>query len=156
RALLRTALLIVGALFIRFLERAIHNFWLAQRERLIVERRPARRVPELKQLFVKELKEELFQTPGMAQIAQNLRRRIPVRTRPLVVPAPVRPTVRRAGLSTPILGFHQYVPEYLVLIDQVNPRDLQANLLDALVDRLVENELYVTRYYFQGDPRACR
>ncbi|MEH1830723.1 MAG: hypothetical protein V7L29_01215 [Nostoc sp.] len=59
------------------------------------------------------------------------------------------------GLFTPVYGYRQVFPEYLVLIDRINYGDHQARIVEEMINRLKLNEVFITGYYFDGDPRVC-
>jgi hypothetical protein len=48
------------------------------------------------------------------------------------------------------------VPEYLVLIDFASFRDHQARLFSSLARAMEREGLFVTRYFYDNDPRICR
>src|SRR5205085_4813224 len=47
-------------------------------------------------------------------------------------------------------------PEYLVPIDRRSFRDHQARLFDEMAKALEREGLFIARYFYEGDPRACR
>jgi hypothetical protein len=55
-----------------------------------------------------------------------------------------------------VYGSRQAVPEYLVLIDRASFRDQRSRVIDEMLNRAVEDGVFVDRYYFDGDPRTCR
>jgi hypothetical protein len=106
-------------------------------------------------LAARDLSHKLFRSVSFFRIAQDLRRRGEVPSPEIDVTATVAATVRHGGWLTPVHGIRQVLPEYLVLIDRVGFSDQQARLVDELVERLAEQGLFLTRFFFKGDPRIC-
>ncbi len=98
---------------------------------------------------------ELVVPAQFRAIAQQLRRRRYAEGTSLDLPRSVRATVRRGGFFTPIYATRGTVPEYAVLIDRATTDDQQAVFYNHLLDRLHDEDVYLTRYEFRGDPRLC-
>ncbi|HJQ68950.1 MAG TPA: hypothetical protein VKA70_08260 [Blastocatellia bacterium] len=132
-------------------------WWLFQRvQQWRLKRRFSRTIPTLEELKVKGVSERLFRQPELRRAAQQLRRHRAVGVRDLAVHASVEATAQKAGWFTPVYKPRVAIPEYLVLIDRMGFTDQKARLEDELIDRLIENDIHVSRYYFEGDPRLCR
>src|SRR6185503_4150875 len=112
--------------------------------------------PRLEQVTVGGISAGLFRETGFRRIAQELRRHRLSASYDLDVQPTVGATIRAGGRFTPIYSSRRVSPEYLVLIDRVTFRDQQAQLEDKLISRLVEDNVFVDRYYFHGDPRVSR
>ncbi|MDM8535882.1 formylglycine-generating enzyme family protein [Desulfobacterales bacterium HSG17] len=98
---------------------------------------------------------ELFNSIGFLKAAQAFRRHVQKPDSAIDVEASVEKTIRNGGFFTPVSGLRQITPEYLVLIDRTSFQDHQARWIDAMVNRLAENDVFIKRYYFDGDPRSC-
>jgi hypothetical protein len=132
-------------------------WWLLQRvQQWRLKRRYSKTAPFLEDLRVKGVAERLFRQSELRRAAQQLRKHREVGVRDLAVHASVEATARKAGWFTPVYSPRKAIPEYLVLIDRIGFTDQKARLEDELIDRLVENDIHVSRYYFEGDPRLCR
>jgi WD40 repeat protein len=92
---------------------------------------------------------------GLARVAQQLRKHTPIATDLLDLKATIKRTVKAGGWFTPVTGSKKTVPEYLVLIDRTTFKDHHSHLIDALVNQLIAQGVFVTRYYFDGEPRHC-
>jgi|GEM_PF-3089628 len=130
------------------------GFWFWQARQFLL-RRETTQPPELERIAIAGIDEHLFPSVTFLRIAQGLRRRIQTISTDLDVSKTVRETARSVGWFTPVYGYHQVLPEYLVLIDRTSPNDHQARFIEVMLDRLVENGVFITRYFFKGDPRIC-
>ena len=128
------------------------RFWTA---RQYLKRHPTRKQPEIQRVSLSGLNEELFPNVLFLRIAQSFRRRIRVPANELSVQGTIEETVRRGGWFTPIYGYRQVLPEYLILIDRANYGDHQAAFVREMIDRLTQNEVFITGYYFDSDPCVC-
>ncbi len=99
--------------------------------------------------------DELFQTASIAELARELRRRIPIATRRLNVVPTVKATIARGGLFSPVMEERLAAREFLVLVERKNLRDQQARFFGALLDRLASREVYIDRYFYSSDPSVC-
>jgi hypothetical protein len=131
------------------------RMWRRNQARLFLERRAVNHEPRIEQVSVAGLHESLFPKVHFYRMAQQFRRRIERPSHRLDVAATVQATVQQGGWFTPIYGRTQIPPEYLILIDRAAYGDHQAELVDAMLQRLGENEVFLSRYYFDGDPRLC-
>ncbi|GGA38682.1 hypothetical protein [Okeania sp. KiyG1] len=131
------------------------RLWWSRRARQYLKRRTTRRQPEIQQVSISGLDEELFPSLLFLRIAQGLRRRILVPSNELNVDKTVEKTVGGGGWFAPVYGYHQVLPEYLVLIDGANYSDHQARFVKEMIAQLTHNEVLIRGYYFDGDPRVC-
>ncbi|MGF1537387.1 MAG: WD40 repeat domain-containing protein, partial [Elainellaceae cyanobacterium] len=67
----------------------------------------------------------------------------------------IQASLKRGGWFTPVYGYRQVIPEYLVLIDRASYADHLAKLVETLVQQLRQEGVYATRYYFDSDARVC-
>lgn len=129
--------------------------WLGrQARRLELRKWRTRNRVKTDQLVVKGAAEQLSRILSLRRTAQELRRHRPSDVQDLDVSQTIEGTIRR-GLFTPTYAARRSLPEYLVLIDRVGFEDQQARFVDEAVKRLASNDVYIERYYFQGDPRVC-
>jgi predicted AlkP superfamily pyrophosphatase or phosphodiesterase len=98
----------------------------------------------------------LFPVNHLVRAAQLLRRRRAVESSEPDIPATLAATVRNAGWPTPVAGRRRLTPEYLVLVERKNARDLLARYYDELVDGLARAEVHLVRFDFSGNPQFCR
>lgn len=130
--------------------------WKTRLSRALLHRLQRVTEPRLDQLVVKGGAGQLFQGPSFRRTIQELRRHRQRGASELDAQRTVSRTVQRGGLFTPAFGSRQALPEYLVLIDRASFADQQARLEDEIVRRLVQDNVFVDSYHFQGDPRHCR
>jgi lipopolysaccharide/colanic/teichoic acid biosynthesis glycosyltransferase len=98
---------------------------------------------------------ELLPISCLFASVRRLRQRVEVLSRKLDIGQTVEATIHRAGWFTPIYKHMRVPAEYMVLVDRASFRDQQARLVRTMLDRLVENDVFVEIYYFNGDPRIC-
>jgi hypothetical protein len=106
-------------------------------------------------LSVKGASEQLTQLLSLRRTAQELRRYRSFESRDLEINQTINETLCR-GLFTPSYTPRKSSPEYLVLIDRTSLDDQRARLATEIMDRLTKHGVFVTTYYFQGDPRLCQ
>ena len=128
--------------------------WFWQAHQFLV-RRGAAQAPELERISIAGIDENLFPAVTFLRIAQGLRRRMQIASLDLDISKTARETAGRVGWFTPVYGYRQVLPEYLVLIDRTSPDDHQARFVEAMLDRLVENGVFISGYFFKDDPRIC-
>ena len=146
----------VAAVGLPFLIVGIWWFQRSYRYRSQLEKWSTTRKPRLEKITVGGVTAHLFRNSGFRRIAQELRRHRRSESYDLDVSPTVGATIRAGGWFTPIYSSRRVSPEYLVLIDRLSFRDQQAQLEDKLISRLVEDNVFVDRYYFHRDPRICR
>ena len=71
----------------------------------------------------------------------------------LDIPLTVSATIEKAGMVDFRYLQQTRPPEYLMLIDRQNVRNHRARLFDLLYQGFRENEIYVERFFYKGDPR---
>ncbi len=129
-------------------------WWQYQVHRFLA-RKTVSTQPDLQQFLVQGHKHQLFSSVPLQRVAQGLRKHFTLPTSHLEVMATLEKTIRAGGWFTPVTGTVQTSPEYLVLIDRTTFRDHQAEFINTLVKRLESEEVFITRYYFDADPRRC-
>ena len=99
---------------------------------------------------------KLFREQALRRMAQEMRRHRQFGSDEIDPLPTVNATIREGLRFTPVYGLWRERPEYLALIDRAGFDDHQAQLEDALINRLVEDGVLVERYYFHGSPLVCR
>jgi formylglycine-generating enzyme required for sulfatase activity len=97
----------------------------------------------------------LFPPRIIREIAQEMRRRTPRTSKALNGAATAKATAQSAGYFTPIYVESRVVQEYLVLIERTGSRDQFAQFTASLASVLQTNSVFLTPYYYTGDPRIC-
>jgi len=129
--------------------------WQRYKAQPYLTRKSTAQIPSIKQFFAKDINEGIFQSVGLARVAQQLRKHTPIATDLLDLKATIKRTVKAGGWFTPVTGIKKTIPEYLVLIDRTTFKDHHSHLIDALVNQLIAQGVFVARYYFDGEPRHC-
>lgn len=144
-----------GAMFPLFL---FGLWWLWKRKlsRALLQKLQSANQPQLNQIVVKGAAGQLFLGQSFRRTIQELRRHRQRGASELDAHRTVQRTIQRGGLFSPLYGARQTLPEYLILIDRASFQDQQARLEDEIIRRLVQDNVFVDSYYFQGDPRLCR
>ena len=129
--------------------------WQRYKAAPYLTRKSTSQTPNIKQFFAKDINEGLFQSVGLARVAQQLRKHTPITTDLLDLKATIKRTIKAGGWFTPVTSTAKKIPEYLVLIDRTTFKDHHSHLMDALVNQLIAQGIFIVRYYFDGDPRHC-
>ena len=131
------------------------QLWWQHRARLFLTRQSTTLAPDIKQLFVETIDDNLFQSMSLSHTAQQLRRHIPLAIQQLNITATIDKTIQAGGWFTPVMGTIPASPEYLVLVDRTTFKDHQTQLMNSLINRLIQQDVFITHYYFDADPRRC-
>jgi hypothetical protein len=133
--------------------------WLNERQaQMFLERHTSRETPQILPLVVQTSPQALEPVyPGLTflRLAQGLRQRVEMPSTELDVGKTVLQTVKKGGWFTPVYASRPVMPEYLVLVDRSRPGDHQAEFAFEMIRRLRELHVYISGYYFKGDPRLC-
>jgi hypothetical protein len=132
----------------------IYRLLLRRRATAFIRRQTNER-PQIEHIRLRTLDDGLFPERSVMRIASRLRRRIDMPSPELDVTASVTQTLRHGGVFTPAFRRLKVTPEYLALVDRATLRDQQTAFVDELLDRLRSDQVLITRYYFDGDPRVC-
>jgi hypothetical protein len=111
--------------------------------------------PNIEQWFVKDIEKNIFQSMSLPRTAQQLRKHMPIDANRLDIEATIEMTIRNCGLLTPVFDAIKGRPEYLVLVDRTTFTDHQALFVNHFVNQLIDEDVLVTRYYFNSDLRRC-
>ncbi|HEY6247324.1 MAG TPA: hypothetical protein VIX17_25465 [Pyrinomonadaceae bacterium] len=122
-----------------------------QRERRLEDHHPSQ--PGIPIKFGASLA-EVYDPDELTRVARLLRARQLSGTLRLDIVASVIATVRALGFFTLREKAVSKPPEYLVLIDRAAFRDHQSRLFHELVRKLNAEGVFVSCYYFEGDPRV--
>lgn len=148
---------LVGALLLPFL--FLGAWWLRRLyslHRLRLMKQSSNEEYWLHSIMVKGAADQLFRGQALRRIAQELRRHRQFGSDEIDPPPTVNATIRKGGWFTPVYGLRREQPEYLALIDRASLDDHQAQLENALINRLVKDGVIVERYYFHSSPLICR
>jgi formylglycine-generating enzyme required for sulfatase activity len=125
------------------------------RRRLVLIKKRGKKPPYVWPIRVETLGLGLVKSETFYRSARLLRRRMQSDTRVLDIDKTVAASIELAGF--PVLR-HKVLtrpPEYLMLIDLPAYRDHYSQLFDTIARALEKEGLYVTRYFYEKDPRVC-
>jgi hypothetical protein len=88
-------------------------------------------------------------------VARKLRRRQVGETQRFDIALTVSSTLQALGYPRFRFRPETRFPEYLVLIERASPGDHQAAQFDKLSRALEQEHLFITRFFFESDPRYC-
>lgn len=97
---------------------------------------------------------DVYDADSVTHLARLLRTRQSSGTLQLDIGASIAATVKALGFFTLREKSTSKPPEYVVLIDRAAFRDHQARLFYELARRLHAESVFVTCYFFEGDPRV--
>ncbi len=147
---------LIGALLALALPWMVYRLYLLQRATEFVRRHvTSGEQPHLDRLSLPAVGASLYPPREIQQIASRLRRRVELPSPELNVGRTVAETLRHGGVFTPAFRRLQVSPEYLALVDRTTLADQQAALIDELLATLRAEHVFITRYFFDGDPRVC-
>ena len=98
---------------------------------------------------------EIYEPSQLASVNRLLHRRYQGESQRLDVMATVAASIASLGFPTFRYRRDSQLPEYLFLIDRAGFRDHQSHLYEHLATMLRAQGLYVTTWFFDGDPRVC-
>ena len=147
--ILLIALLVILVTFL------IWRWWWRRRANLFWKRNATTENPKLQEISIADNDKELFPNLLYLKIAQQFRQRIKVKSREINVEKTFTKTLENGGWYTPVYETRQIPPEYLFLVDRASYGDHQARFITEMIDRLSNNGVFITGYYFDDDPRIC-
>jgi TonB family protein len=134
----------------------LYEWYRFTRRKLLLQKQQARKPPLIWPIRVDAPAAGLYDSEQFLTAARLLRRRQTDEHRRLDVEATVAATVEHQGFPDFRYKSDSRVPEYLVLIDRASYRDHQARLFDEMTQALERESVFVSRYFYDGDPRVCR
>lgn len=143
-----------------FLFLAALLFWViikyreSKRRKLIAELESKNKPPYIWNIDIPNV-ENIELGEDYDQVLNKLRQRTADEYRRLDLAQTVKATIQNAGMVD--FRYRQMTrpPEYLLLIDQQSGSNHQAQLFDYLYRSFREEEIYIERFFFDGDPRLC-
>jgi len=109
----------------------------------------------IRSLFVEKPSDSPFHSLSMYRLSQIFRKHQVIKSQDLNIDATIEKTIQNCGLVSPVYGNNHRSPEYLALIDQQSLMDHQTYFADALLDTFENQEVYITRYYYDHSPQYC-
>src|SRR5262249_13731657 len=134
---------------------ALYELYRIRRRRLLIRKNLGKTPPYSWPIRSDQPSPAVYEGPELAALTQLMLRRSPAESERLDIEATVAASI--AALGFPAFRYRKdtRIPEYLVLIDRTGFRDHQACLFDSLTSALREQGLFVTEWFYEGDPRIC-
>ena len=148
----QTILIALLVILVTFL---IWRWMWRRRANLFWKRNATTEKPKLQEISIADNDQELFPNLLYLKIAQQFRKRIKVKSTEIDIEKTFAKTLENAGWYSPVYETRQIPPEYLFLIDRASYGDHQAKFITEMIDRLDQNGVFITGYYFDHDPRIC-
>jgi len=125
------------------------------RRRLVLQRKRGKRPPFSWPIHPESSPSAIYDSAEFYGAARRLQRRQVGGSYHLDIEASVQATVDSLGFPRLQYKPDRKLPEYLVLVDRASFRDHQANLFHDLIRALRDEGLYVSLFFFEGDPRVA-
>ena len=129
--------------------------WRWWRLRPVIEKSQGRRPPFTVPLALGVERWPIRHAQPFIQAARIMRRRQRSEDAWLDLPATIAATVSAQGYPQFRYQAGSRIPEYLILINRLSPRDHQAEWFTALARSLQLSNIPVTIWYYEQDPRVC-
>ncbi|MGC2234758.1 MAG: GH25 family lysozyme [Pyrinomonadaceae bacterium] len=100
-------------------------------------------------------KPKIYNFDNFYAAARLLRRRQIGEFKRIDVKATIKATINALGYPSIHYKTDTKLPEYLILIDRATNNDHQAHLFDELAQVLKQEDIFVTRYFYDADARLC-
>jgi len=144
-----------GAIGIPLFFFLVHEIYRFNRRRLILQKQRGKRPPYSWPLKVELKGAQVYESERFHNAARLMRRRQIDEFNRLDVERTIAATIAERGYATFRYQPYSKAPEYLVLIDRASFRDHQAQLFDHLIGSLKKEGIFLTRYFYDGDPGIC-
>lgn len=126
-----------------------------RRRQLIIQKQKTKKPPYTWPLDVKAPDSLLKREHDFITASRLLRRRIQSDISQLDINATISKTIEKGGLFDIQYRNLTAPPEYFLLIDLPTFRNHDSGLWKTIADALEKEGLFVTRYFFENDPRIC-
>ncbi|MEP6689632.1 MAG: Ig-like domain-containing protein [Gemmatimonadaceae bacterium] len=126
-----------------------------RRSRAVAERQRRVRPPYVWLVRPPDTPDGPYGTNDFFAAARALRRRQRATESRFAVERSVQATIDALGYPTFAYEAATRPPEYLVLVQRESSRDHDAALFDALARALRDADAFISRYFYENDPRVC-
>lgn len=132
-----------------------YEWYLMNRRRATLARHRSRR-PPFRWPVRAQRPVELYRSDRIATVARRLQRRQQGAGSELDIEATVNASIRTPGILKMRYRKASRLPEYLVLIETLGPRDHQAALFRELAAALQNEGIFAEIFTYERHPRTCR
>lgn len=133
----------------------VWRLWWSWRANLFLQRHNTTQQPNLQTISITGFEENLVSSLVLLKIAKNFRYRIRIPANEIDIEKTINATLKNSGWLTPIYQTYQVIPEYLFLVNRSNYRDHQAKFIEEIIQKLRNECVFITIYFFDDDPRIC-
>jgi hypothetical protein len=133
----------------------LFEFYFLNRRSLMLRRLRSNYQPHVFSLYPPVSVPALFDSSQFHNSTRQLRGRQEIEFTQLDLGATIHATIKSLGYPQFRYRRTSKIPEYLLLIERTTYDDHVAAFFDELANSLEEDGVFVTRYYFNGDPRIC-
>lgn len=146
----------LGMILTPFLIFLLYEWYrLNQRKQVIYQQR-SKKPPLTWPLKIETSALPFYGSEKFYMAARHMRRRQIGEFHRLDVDATIAATVGSLGYPSFRYKPNSTLPEYLILIDSTVSRDHQAQLFATLARALEQEDIFLARFFYDGDPRVCR
>ena len=149
-------IILFAIIIIPLLVLLVYEWHAHARRNLLLQKQQTRKPPFVWPIQLPSSEQSVYDSEQFYTAARSLRRRQTDEFLRLDVEATVSATVEAQGFPNLRYKSDSRVPEYLILIDRASYLDHQARLFDELVKELESEGVFLTRYFYDTDPRVCR
>jgi cell division protein FtsB len=135
---------------------AIYELYLFYQRKLALQRQRGKKPPYTWPIAIDVSASKLYDTQEFYLATKLMRKRETDGPQRLDLQSTVTATVESFGYPTFCYKPDSKPSEYLLLIDRSSFQDHQARLFNSLARELEQEAIFVTRYFYDGDPRLCR
>jgi hypothetical protein len=146
----------VGAIIVPVVFFLFYEWYRFNRRKLLLQKQRGKKPPYVWPLRVQPPPLKLYDSAPFYTTARLMRRRQVGEFQRLDVYGTVMATINSLGYPNFRYKADSKYPEYLILIDRASLRDHQAQLFNQLAKALEAEAVFVSRYFYDGDPRVCR
>ncbi len=125
-----------------------------QRQQYILDYQPNTKPPYVWNIAMGD-EPDMKLNEGFFKLLNLLRQRTAAEAWRFSVPKTVKATIKKGGRPSFVYNQQTRPPEYLVLIDQQNSRNHRTRLFDFFFKKIKASDVYIERYFFNGDLRLC-
>ncbi len=133
----------------------LHETYRRNRRKLVLQKERGKKPPFIYQIQVEPPEPMFLKHEQFYNAARLMRQRLKSDVSRLDVDATITKTIASGGFPEFQYRAVTRPPEYLALIDLPQYRDHYAHLADSIVAALDNEGLFVTRYFYEGNPRVC-
>lgn len=130
------------------------NWWSERQQRIIADIQSKNDPPLLWNIKIPNIS-KINLNEDYFKVLQLMRQRTSVDHYVLNIPKTIDKTIEKGGIIDFQYQHKTRPPEYLLLIDRQSSKNHRAYLYDYLFESFKDNEVFIERFFFEGDIRLC-